>query len=327
MIFQNAQNLLLEIEGLLTLLKTTDQDSPRRKPLSSLICEKADALNALLRKEFSQFSLLEDAETDQMDNAVSEAAEAAMAIQDTATGSANVTEINVDSEPEADPDIEVEIVYDELPEEGTEEEADKHEIELTADEVPTLPTIEKPTDVEKEIEEELEEEEEKIEETTESKSVDTDTESVAQLTTDIADDDAADVAELEVEARVIQAESELIKEELAPAQADSEPAEVELAPVNAEPEPVKAEPAPVQPLPARSAKDLLATFTLNDKYRFRRELFGNSDAEFRNALDLITVMQSPAEAEDYFCNELGYDIERPIVKEFIGLISAYLSSN
>lgn len=64
-------------------------------------------------------------------------------------------------------------------------------------------------------------------------------------------------------------------------------------------------------------------FTINDKFRFKRELFGNSDPEFSNALDLISVMRSIDETEDYFYNELGWDVENEDVKDFMRIVRAY----
>ncbi len=64
-------------------------------------------------------------------------------------------------------------------------------------------------------------------------------------------------------------------------------------------------------------------FTINDKFRFKRELFGNSDPEFSNALDLISVMRSIDEAEDYFYNELCWDVENEDVKDFMRIVRAY----
>lgn len=64
-------------------------------------------------------------------------------------------------------------------------------------------------------------------------------------------------------------------------------------------------------------------FTINDRFRFKRELFGNSDPELSNALDLINVMRSIDEAEDYFYNELGWDAENEDVKDFMRIVRAY----
>lgn len=74
-----------------------------------------------------------------------------------------------------------------------------------------------------------------------------------------------------------------------------------------------------------NTRDLSKAFTLNDKFRFRRELFGNSNAEFTRALDLISVMRSPAEADEYFFTDLGWDPENEDVKDFMRIIRGYLS--
>ncbi|MDE6170433.1 MAG: hypothetical protein K2F68_04670, partial [Duncaniella sp.] len=48
------------------------------------------------------------------------------------------------------------------------------------------------------------------------------------------------------------------------------------------------------------AKDIFKAFTLNDKFRFRRELFRNSQAEFDDTLGVVSAMTSIEEAEEYF---------------------------
>lgn len=73
----------------------------------------------------------------------------------------------------------------------------------------------------------------------------------------------------------------------------------------------------------RQPGDLRRSFTINDKFRFRRELFGNSDSEFTDALNLVEAMNSPEEAEDYFYNDLGWDREQPEVVEFMTVIANY----
>lgn len=66
-------------------------------------------------------------------------------------------------------------------------------------------------------------------------------------------------------------------------------------------------------------------FTLNDRFRFRRELFGNSDAEYSSAMDLIASMDSYEEAEEYFLDELGWSLENPEVKDFMDIIQKYFA--
>jgi len=71
--------------------------------------------------------------------------------------------------------------------------------------------------------------------------------------------------------------------------------------------------------------DIRKMFTLNDKFRFRRELFGNSEIEFSDALNTVGAMRSMSEAEDYFYNDLGWNPEIDEVKEFMELLHQYFS--
>jgi len=65
------------------------------------------------------------------------------------------------------------------------------------------------------------------------------------------------------------------------------------------------------------AKDIFKAFTINDKFRFRRELFRNSQDEFDETLDVIAQMSNFDEAEEYFYNDLCWDPENEDVKEFM----------
>lgn len=66
--------------------------------------------------------------------------------------------------------------------------------------------------------------------------------------------------------------------------------------------------------------------TLNDKFRFKRELFGNNAAELSDALDVVNAVSSKAELEDYFYNDLCWDPENPDVKDFMEIASARFKS-
>lgn len=68
------------------------------------------------------------------------------------------------------------------------------------------------------------------------------------------------------------------------------------------------------------SKDLKSAFSLNDTFRFRRELFGNNAAEMTDALHMVEAMHSFDEAEDYFYGDLGWDRESDDVKEFMAII-------
>lgn len=62
--------------------------------------------------------------------------------------------------------------------------------------------------------------------------------------------------------------------------------------------------------------------TINDKFRFRRELFGNSDVDLAEALQVAASMASAEEAEDYFYNDLCFDPEKDVVKDFIRVVTS-----
>ncbi|MDE5838928.1 MAG: hypothetical protein K2H39_07725 [Paramuribaculum sp.] len=62
-------------------------------------------------------------------------------------------------------------------------------------------------------------------------------------------------------------------------------------------------------------------FTLNDKFRFRRNLFNDSDEEFYGTLKIIAEMKSMEEVEDYLYNDLCFEPEDEDVKAFVDIIS------
>ena len=68
------------------------------------------------------------------------------------------------------------------------------------------------------------------------------------------------------------------------------------------------------------SKDLSKAFTINDQFRFRRELFGNSMVEWTETLNLVEAMKSYSEAEDYFFGDLSWDKESEEVKDFMTII-------
>lgn len=64
-------------------------------------------------------------------------------------------------------------------------------------------------------------------------------------------------------------------------------------------------------------------FSINDRFRFRKELFDNSDIGFNNSLALVASMDAYEEAEDYFINDLGMNPANPVVNEFLDIIRKY----
>ena len=76
-------------------------------------------------------------------------------------------------------------------------------------------------------------------------------------------------------------------------------------------------------LQRQQAKELRKALSLNDRFRFRRELFGNSDIRMNETLSLIDAMQSYEEAEDYILNDLNWDVENPDVAEFMKIVQIH----
>lgn len=74
------------------------------------------------------------------------------------------------------------------------------------------------------------------------------------------------------------------------------------------------------------SRDLKKAFTINDHFRFRRELFSNSDVEMNDALNLVEAMQSYDEAEEYFYDTLKWDKQSPDVIDFMAIICNHFYS-
>ena len=71
---------------------------------------------------------------------------------------------------------------------------------------------------------------------------------------------------------------------------------------------------------------LLRAFTLNDKVRFRRELFNGDIEDFADTLSLLAHMPSYAEAVDYLTNDLLWDTRNPNVEDFFAILKDNMPS-
>lgn len=76
-------------------------------------------------------------------------------------------------------------------------------------------------------------------------------------------------------------------------------------------------------LARQRAKDIFKAFTINDKFRFRRELFRNSQEEFDDALNVISQMSTIQEAEEYIYDDLCWDVENEDVKAFMDVVTKH----
>lgn len=72
--------------------------------------------------------------------------------------------------------------------------------------------------------------------------------------------------------------------------------------------------------------DIRKSMTLNDKFLFRRELFGGNDAELNDTLELLASMHSFDEAEEYIYDDLQWNRENPTVSDFMSIIKTFFTN-
>lgn len=84
--------------------------------------------------------------------------------------------------------------------------------------------------------------------------------------------------------------------------------------------------------PATSVNDLLEreraanlrkAFSLNDRFRFRRALFRDSQQEMDEAIEALSLMTSSEEAEEYIYDDLCLDPDDEDVKAFMDIIEKH----
>ena len=130
----------------------------------------------------------------------------------------------------------------------------------------------------------------------------------------------------------IQAEAETVVEEpeVKPIATEEVIEEVphEKTPVE---EPVAVQPEPVMPperpglflndlLEKKNLSDFRKAFSLNDRFRFRRELFGGDEARMNKAINDLNDLHSYEDSVTYLNNELKWNIEDEAVADFIKLL-------
>lgn len=74
---------------------------------------------------------------------------------------------------------------------------------------------------------------------------------------------------------------------------------------------------------ARQAKELRKALSLNDRFRFRRELFGNSDVNMNDTLNLIDTMSDYNEVLEYLVQDLNWSTDELVVQEFLQLVERH----
>ncbi len=100
------------------------------------------------------------------------------------------------------------------------------------------------------------------------------------------------------------------------------------APADPAPDPPPPAPEPIkldEMLCRREAKDLTRAFTLNDKFRFTRELFDGDKTRFADALNMLMAMRSLDEARDYLAADLAIDPDSEAGADFITIITNHFN--
>ncbi len=75
---------------------------------------------------------------------------------------------------------------------------------------------------------------------------------------------------------------------------------------------------------AQPSESLLQAFTINDKFRFRRELFNGDEEDFAETLQLLAHMPNFEEARDYLEHDLLWDPKNDDVQAFLEIVKAHL---
>lgn len=70
----------------------------------------------------------------------------------------------------------------------------------------------------------------------------------------------------------------------------------------------------------RAPVNLMKVFTLNDKFRFRRDLFHGNEADFIDTLNILSEMNSYAEASDYLLSDMAWNPEDENVAYFLSIL-------
>lgn len=139
--------------------------------------------------------------------------------------------------------------------------------------------------------------------------------------------------QMEAHQAVLQSMPETVAE---PAETGWEPLAANSYP-NPQPKQPETPPAPQQPestpttgqQPTRSLSDLLEkrnlsdlrkAFSLNDRFRFRRELFGGDEARMDKAVSDLNELHSYEESVAYLNDELNWNVDDPSVADFLQLI-------
>lgn len=73
-------------------------------------------------------------------------------------------------------------------------------------------------------------------------------------------------------------------------------------------------------LAKKNLSDFRKAFSLNDRFYFRRELFGNDEEKMNKTISVLNDIHSLDESVEYIQTRLGWDPENPCVSDFVKLL-------
>lgn len=73
-----------------------------------------------------------------------------------------------------------------------------------------------------------------------------------------------------------------------------------------------------------AARNLAKAFTLNERFRFIREVFGGDVVDFENTLHVLEDFDNPDEVADYIYNEMMLDPADRAVADFVTLVQNHI---
>ena len=118
------------------------------------------------------------------------------------------------------------------------------------------------------------------------------------------------------EKKVIQPETVIQAEIIIPPAKPEKPAEAPHKPITTEKQGVFLSDL----LEKKNLSDFRKAFSLNDRFRFRRELFGGDEEKMNKAITDLNDIHSYEESVAYLNNELKWNIEDEAVADFIKLL-------
>ncbi|MDH6306104.1 hypothetical protein M2459_002752 [Parabacteroides sp. PF5-5] len=78
-------------------------------------------------------------------------------------------------------------------------------------------------------------------------------------------------------------------------------------------------------LEKKNLLDFRKAFSLNDHFYFRRELFSGDEAKMNKVISDLNELHSYEDSIDYLNNKLNWEVDSPIVSEFVKLLEKRFS--